>query len=402
MCYSINDIQGLHALGAAVRDISGLSDPRFLFARMCSTAANLLGADATAIALVETDAVRVADCYGMPSALRGTTVDVADQTISETLISGTPHIVVHGTARPTPGMSDDGAAAAFPIGHGGDRRPVPDLFADSSMKSAIVQPIQYGGMVVAILTVGFRNNNSVKPHVFSMIAEFAAFAAPLIASAIRTNRTDQLARDEERQRITQHLHDTSLQLLFSITMSARALDEHGDLPVEAREIVQAIATHAAQASSCMRDTFRSNLPTNGDLPVLLQQLAKSFAARVSIPTQVTTFGQPRPVSPEIEHGIVSTLRESLHNIEKHAHASNVSIGLSFDPVALALVVQDDGIGVNALPDQRTPGSGLGLLGMQRQASALGGEFTCDTNDDGGTTVRMRVPTTAFLAEVGAS
>lgn len=400
MCYSITEVRGLHALGAAVREISGLSDPDFLFSRVCSATAELLGVEACAIGVTEDESVaRIADCYGLPSRLRGTRFEIEESHTSSTRIidgeAGVHKALPPNKIRHRIGNLEHTTGFFSPW-------PTPD----PQLNTFIAQPVRYGGMLIAVLYAGNRTEEPIEPQAASMLHEFAAFAAPLIMGAIRASRIEKLAKDEERQRITQHLHDTSLQLLFSISLSARALGENSDLPPAALRTVRAIAANAAQASLCLRDTFKNNLPEDGGLVVSIRHLAESFASRSSIPTQVTYFGQPRTVPPRVDHGLVCALRETLHNVEKHAMATCVSIGVTFTPTSVVLVVQDDGVGF----DQGTPvvdattsmGHGLGLYHLARDAVSLGGDVTWSKNDDGGTTVRMTVPTEYSTSSTTAS
>lgn len=57
-----------------------------------------------------------------------------------------------------------------------------------------------------------------------------------------------------------------------------------------------------------------------------------------------------------------------------------------------LVVRDDGRGFDpAAVGKRRGGEGLGLLGMRRQASWLGGQATVRSRPGSGTVVRISVP-----------
>jgi len=84
---------------------------------------------------------------------------------------------------------------------------------------------------------------------------------------------------------------------------------------------------------------------------------------------------------EINISIYRVIQESLTNIVKHAHATDVTVCLNRmelnrvenDPsytFGIKLLIKDNGIGF----DETTP-RGLGLLGMRERVEALKGSFT---------------------------
>jgi len=71
-----------------------------------------------------------------------------------------------------------------------------------------------------------------------------------------------------------------------------------------------------------------------------------------------------------EH-LISTLREALSNVAKHAHATSVKIDITIRGTDLVMTVGDNGIGVGAVAE---PQAGNGLANMRERAQSLGGRF----------------------------
>jgi signal transduction histidine kinase len=78
------------------------------------------------------------------------------------------------------------------------------------------------------------------------------------------------------------------------------------------------------------------------------------------------------------------MREALLNVERHAHASHVSIDLSMIDDHVIVVVRDDGRGFDA--ELR----GHGISGMRERAEWIGASLDIDSGI-GGTAVTIRVP-----------
>ncbi|MGE0299270.1 MAG: ATP-binding protein, partial [Pseudonocardia sp.] len=87
----------------------------------------------------------------------------------------------------------------------------------------------------------------------------------------------------------------------------------------------------------------------------------------------------------------------LHNVERHAAASSVSVTLTYRPLDLALLVQDDGVGLHELPPiTPLPGKapGLGIPGLRQRVRALGGDLSLCNGEDGGASLLITCPLAA--------
>jgi signal transduction histidine kinase len=86
----------------------------------------------------------------------------------------------------------------------------------------------------------------------------------------------------------------------------------------------------------------------------------------------------------------------LTNVARHAKAAHVRIRLEQSPTLLTLEIRDDGVGICA---ERLEGTAsLGLVGMRERALACGGEFSISGYPGRGTTVVLRVPLAAGVAQ----
>ena len=67
-------------------------------------------------------------------------------------------------------------------------------------------------------------------------------------------------------------------------------------------------------------------------------------------------------------------QEAIHNVKKHAGASQLWVELDYGPGTIALEVRDDGRG-GAVDGRSVTSSGrFGLTGMRERAAAIGGEL----------------------------
>lgn len=98
-----------------------------------------------------------------------------------------------------------------------------------------------------------------------------------------------------------------------------------------------------------------------------------------------------PVLPaEIETAVYYITLEALTNIEKHAQAHCCRIALKLEPSlpmpTLELSIRDDGRGM-----AESSTSGIGMLSMQARAAEVGGTFTMEPLQGGGTAISVHIP-----------
>jgi signal transduction histidine kinase len=85
--------------------------------------------------------------------------------------------------------------------------------------------------------------------------------------------------------------------------------------------------------------------------------------------------------------------EAISNAVRHGLPSSIRVDLRVVRDRAVVTIDDDGGGFDSGPVVRSAGSGLGLLGMSRQASWLGGTARIRSRLGGGTQVRISIPVT---------
>jgi signal transduction histidine kinase len=80
------------------------------------------------------------------------------------------------------------------------------------------------------------------------------------------------------------------------------------------------------------------------------------------------------------------VKEAVHNVIKHANASEVVIRMNLTGDLMTISVQDDGRGFD--PGQHAAGNGLN--NMKRRLEDIGGSSSVESQPDRGTTVHFRL------------
>ncbi len=201
------------------------------------------------------------------------------------------------------------------------------------------------------------------------------------------------ALEKERARIARDLHDQLGANLTQVALLGEMAEADKNEPAE-------IESHAQQISQTARETTRSLdeivwavNPTNDTLDGLVNyagKYAQEYLAlaglryRADLPAQLPAI----PIPPEVRHNVFLAFKEAVHNVVKHAQATEARIRLRLEPENFILEIEDNGRGME---DQAAPQNRNGLRNMKKRMEAIGGRFEMDTMLGQGTIVRLTVP-----------
>ena len=96
------------------------------------------------------------------------------------------------------------------------------------------------------------------------------------------------------------------------------------------------------------------------------------------------------LSGEQRRNIYLVIKEALHNIVKHANASEVTIAFQLGDQHLEVTIHDNGRGLH-----QASSFGNGLKNMRRRIENIGGDFKIESGT--GTTVKLNCPLPTALA-----
>jgi ligand-binding sensor domain-containing protein len=211
-----------------------------------------------------------------------------------------------------------------------------------------------------------------------------------IALALYRYRVSQLiALERLRLRIASDLHDDIGSRLGSITLANELVARHLPPDHPDRGRLMDVITLARETASDLRDVVWIINPDQDKLDDLVLRM-KDTADRMlpGIPHRFnkegTTDTTPAPM--ELKRQILLVFKEVIHNIIRHARATDVDVSVSVQDATFRLSVRDNGVGF----DVSDPSSGNGLKNMERRARAIGGNLRIRTRRGEGTTVTLEI------------
>lgn len=232
-----------------------------------------------------------------------------------------------------------------------------------------------------------------------LLMAFATQATIAIQNARLYAKADELARLQERQRISQALHDTIAQQLFSIGLESEWCHDHLDDQegVEAR--LRAISRLAAHSSAQLRSSIFAlrgeQLPKvkSGSLVQLIAELVTDFETQTGTPT-ILNATPCFPTFPTLlTEAVYRIVLESLNNIKKHASATGVIVSLDCDTENVTVTIQDNGVGLSETTpvDPKFGHLHFGMETMRNVTAKADGSISITNNDDEGVMVKAQFP-----------
>jgi signal transduction histidine kinase len=225
------------------------------------------------------------------------------------------------------------------------------------------------------------------------IEMLAAHAAVAIDNARLYERSRELSVVEERNRLARELHDSVVQTLFSISLTAEAAVAKFDKDSEAArselEMVRSLARDALEEARSLVFELRPAEVDSEGLATTLQKHV-DVVQRVSrrpIGLQLDGY-EPQPAKKERE--LFRIAQEALNNAVKHANAEHIDVTLSAANGQVRLTVTDDGAGFDPSdPQIRT--RRLGITSLEERTEDLDGQLRILSEAGRGTRVEVEVP-----------
>lgn len=195
----------------------------------------------------------------------------------------------------------------------------------------------------------------------------------------------------ERRRLVQALHDDLGQHMFTLGIQTRRSREsasRGDPDLLGH--LYDLENQVVQTSAALRRTMTDLVPvqpSQGSLEAVLYEDVAAFEHRTGTTAHLLVLNDLASVETAVAALLARVASEGLRNVERHAQATEVVVSLRSTDEAAELTVQDDGVGVHG----RLEEGHLGLERLTQDVALRGGEIRLTSNDDGGSTLRVWLP-----------
>jgi len=198
-------------------------------------------------------------------------------------------------------------------------------------------------------------------------------------------------RVQERNRISEELHDGVLGRLFGTRVGLGFLDLNASDETEQQheaflDELQEIEKEIRDVSHKLSNNFSAD---QINFSSLIQQLLKTNSATGNFKFEVSfdDLIAWKNISQLIKINIYRVVQESLQNIVKSAHAKNVILDFSIEKMKLIVCIKDDGDGF----DMKKAKKGIGIKNMKSRIQKLKGTLVIESKMKQGTSILIEIP-----------
>ena len=198
-------------------------------------------------------------------------------------------------------------------------------------------------------------------------------------------------QEDERQRLSQELHDELGQSITAIKVMAAALSQPVAKVPDIAKGVMGICDHLMLVVRSMMQQLHPLILTELGLKAALDDLIQHWSERnPDLGLTIHCDEAVDALDKAIIIQVYRVIQESLTNVMRHAQAQQVVISLGITtttPRLMQLQIQDDGQGC----DLQSNASGFGLRGMQERIKSLDGTFTVHSSPGNGMSITAAIP-----------
>jgi len=202
-----------------------------------------------------------------------------------------------------------------------------------------------------------------------------------------SKKIEELTIKEERNRVSQDLHDTVGHIFTSVITSLDALPFlYQTDRKEAEKSIKEISDLARNGLNDIRKTIHHMSPmSHRTLVESVKELIDDFMKHTATEIKLNVEGEATKVSERVKFVIIRCIQEGLTNAKRHGQATFIKVNISFEQEELIVIIEDNGNGCDEL------NLGFGLRSMKDRISALAGTVNFHSKLNNGMRITCTLP-----------
>lgn len=205
-------------------------------------------------------------------------------------------------------------------------------------------------------------------------------------------------QENERQRISRELHDSTVQNLTSIVHKTELCSKLIDMdPIRCKLELTMMSRTLRDIINDTRQMIYNLRPMSFDdigLEITIERAIDKIKNDKSSNIRFSVEGDSYPIKPVIGITLLRIIQEACNNAIKYAEADIISVKMIYEEDTVIVSIEDDGKGFdveNLDVTRRNDNSGFGLSMMKERVYLLSGEIEITSEIDVGTSIRVKVP-----------
>lgn len=205
-------------------------------------------------------------------------------------------------------------------------------------------------------------------------------------------------QENERQRISRELHDSTVQNLTSLVHKTELCSKLIEMdPVRCKLELIMMSRTLRDIINDARQMIYNLRPMSFDdigLEVTIERTLEKMKSMSAKNINFTVVGEPYKIKPVIGITLLRIIQEACNNAIKHAEASIIYVKLIYREKEIIVSIEDDGKGFDMESldvESRNDNSGFGLSMMKERVYLLSGNIEMTSKVDAGTRIMVTVP-----------
>lgn len=273
-----------------------------------------------------------------------------------------------------------------------------DLVRNLGFKRTLFIPLVAGEMIVGSIDLPTKTDYCPDHDAFRWFALVGRMLGSMVYQVQQTERLQNLAVMQERNRLVNELHDDFAQCVRSMEWG---LDEartalKNDQLEQADGILENLGVMVQNTSTYLREEMlglREKIDSDRDLLTVISGMLSRFERNWGIKTDLIVensvdYDHKMFLTPKVEVQLIRIIQEALMNIRRHSNASMATIEIVQGTDGIVLAIIDNGIGFYP---ENVPAQRLGLRVIHERATSIGAMMAIDSIEGSGTTLKITLP-----------
>ena len=205
-------------------------------------------------------------------------------------------------------------------------------------------------------------------------------------------------QENERQRISRELHDSTVQNLTSMIHKIELCSKLIDMdPIRCKLELTMMSRTLRDIINDTRQMIYNLRPMSFDdigLEITIERALDKLKNEKACNINFTIEGESYQINPVIGITLLRIIQEACNNAIKYANSSAIAVKLIYEINEVSISIEDDGVGFdveNLDVSNRKDNSGFGLSMMKERVYLLSGEIAIHSKKNEGTKILVRVP-----------
>ena len=252
-------------------------------------------------------------------------------------------------------------------------------------------------IIILLLLAYIRNQQQRKKQAQQIARQNEILQQHTLAEMEKQHRIEVMERaidaeENERHKIADQLHDETGAMLALASLNISSAIEKGKDDAQSGEKMQKAHEIILSVSSAIRDISHRLTPLVIEKygfrkAVEDMRQAIQLSQKLKLETVIIGFENDSKYPVSLLNNLYRIVQELVHNILKHAHAVNAMIELVEHETHIAVMAEDDGVGIG----DYTLTKGKGLSAIQSKIAYLNGKMEIIKKKDSGTLIVIEIP-----------